>query len=158
MKITTNNTISSVTWNDYDNLYGTKSTATELEKEEQWERFEGQIVTWLGTVLKVNGIETVPAVNGIETVNDSVTESLKANGTERLDDCSLEIKMNADSLTSDIILKLKENQNLSAILLASQLEDKPQNVSFTGKIERANGAFFPLLMDEGEFMDEGEIK
>jgi hypothetical protein len=112
-------TISDVKWADYDKIYNTKSKSTDMQKEAEWKNFEGKYVSWQGTVNEVS------------------------EGT--LTGLTVNIKMNPDSLTSDIILTPKDSQKEKMMSLT-----KGQKISFTGRLKRAGGAILPLSMDEGE--------
>jgi hypothetical protein len=76
--------VSTIKWSDYDNVYNIKSESTDMQKEALWKRFEGQTVTWQGTV-------------------SEFSEGM-------LGGYLISIEMNPDTPTGDIILTLKENQ------------------------------------------------
>lgn len=111
--------ISPITWGEYDNIYNTKSNSTDMQKDAQWSKFEGKTVAWQGKVEDVS------------------------KGT--LGGLTLNIKMNPDTLTYDISLSLKSDQESEAMTLK-----KGEKVSFTGKLKSYGGAILPLTMDEGE--------
>lgn len=111
--------VSDVKWADYDKVYNIKSNSTDMQKEALWKDFEGKYVSWQGTVSEVS---------------DGTITGLTVN-----------IKMNPDTLTSDIILSLKDNQKEKMIALT-----KGKKISFTGRLKRAGGAVLPLSMDDGE--------
>lgn len=111
--------ISNLKWSDYDNVYNTKSNSTDMQKESLWKNFEGRKVAWQGTVADVS--------KGM------------------LGGLTLNIKMNSETLTSDVSLSLKKDQESKAINLT-----KGDKVSFTGKLKSYGGAMLPLSMDEGE--------
>ncbi len=84
-------TVSNLKWNDYDNVYNTKSNSTDMQKDALWKDFKGKTVNWQGTV---------------EDVSEGMLGGLKLN-----------IKMNADTLTHDITLELKKDQKDKAMSL-----------------------------------------
>jgi len=112
-------TISDIKWADYDKIYNTKSKTTDMQKEAEWKNFEGKYVSWQGTV---------------NDVSDGTLTGLTVN-----------IKMNASSLASDIILTPKDDQKDKMMKLS-----KGQKISFTGRLKSAGGLILPLSMDEGE--------
>lgn len=111
--------VSNIKWEDYNKIYNTKSTATDMQKDAQWKDFEGQTVFWKGTV---------------SDVSEGVLGGL-----------NLTVKMDANTLTSDVLLSLKDDQKSKAMNLT-----KGSKVSFTGKMKSYGGAFLPLTIDNGE--------
>jgi len=112
-------TISNLMWTTYDSVYNTKSNSTDIQKEAAWKEFEGKTVAWQGTVSEV----TEGTFGGLV----------------------LNIKMNSETLTSDIALTLKDSEKSKAMNLT-----KGKKISFVGKLKTYGGAFLPLSMDEGE--------
>lgn len=88
---TTKESISTIKWSDYDNIYNTKSNSTDIQKDSQWKNFEGKNVAWTGTVA-------------------DVSEGM-------LGGLTLNIKMNDETLTHDIALSLKDDQKEKAMNL-----------------------------------------
>lgn len=111
--------VSNITWNDYDRVYNLKSNSTDVQKESLWENFEGKTVTWQGEVSEVSK----GAFSG----------------------STVSIKMNKETLTSDILLSLKKDQESKMMSLT-----KGQKITFTGKLKSYGGAVLPLSIDEGE--------
>lgn len=110
--------ISPIQWSEYDNIYNTESNSTDMQKESAWEKFKGKTVAWQGTVSEVS------------------------EGT--FGGLNLSIKMSPKTMTSDILLTLKDDQKSKAINLT-----KGSKISFTGNLKSYGGAFLPLSMDEG---------
>ncbi len=84
--------VSSITWADYDKIYGVKSKTTDMQKEQSWKDFLGKRVAWSGEVAEVsNG-----AFGGLQ----------------------VSIKMDKATLVSDISLELKKEYEDAASKLA----------------------------------------
>lgn len=111
--------ISNISWNDYNKIYNVRSNSTDMQKDALWKDFEGKSILWTGTVSEVS------------------------EGT--LSGLTLQIKMNSETLTSDILLNLKDEQKSKAMSLT-----KGQKVTFTGKLKSYGGAILPLSIDEAE--------
>jgi hypothetical protein len=75
--------VSSITWADYDKIYGAKSKTTDMQKEQSWKDFEGKRVAWSGEVAEVS------------------------NGT--FGGVNISIKMDKDTIISDIDLEVKKD-------------------------------------------------
>jgi hypothetical protein len=75
--------VSSITWADYDKIYGVKSKTTDMQKEQSWKDFQGKRVAWSGEVAEVS------------------------NGT--FGGLQVSIKMDKDTIISDINLELKKD-------------------------------------------------
>jgi hypothetical protein len=84
-------TIDSMKWSEYDNVYNTRSNSTDMQKDALWKGFEGKKVAWQGTVAEV------------------------AEGT--FGGLVLNIKMNSETLTHDIALILKDSEKSKAMSL-----------------------------------------
>lgn len=112
-------TISRITWNELDKIYNLKSDSTDLQKQELWKTYKGKKISWKGTVSEVS------------------------NGT--FGGLVLQVKMNADTLTSDIYLNLNKNEERKARNLT-----KGVKVSFTGTLSNYGGAILPMTLDDGE--------
>jgi hypothetical protein len=115
--------VSNITWSDYNNVYNLKSDWTDIQKDTLWEQFEGKTIAWQGTVYKVR-------------------EGM-------LGGLSVSIKMDPETMTSDILLTLKDDQKAKAINLT-----KGQKISFVGKLKSYGGAVLPLMLDEGRLNNE----
>jgi hypothetical protein len=83
--------ISPMRWSEYDNVYNSRSSSTDMQKDALWKNFEGKTVAWQGTV---------------EDVREGTFGGLVLN-----------IKMNSETLTNDIALTLKESEKSEAMSL-----------------------------------------
>lgn len=79
-------------WSEYDNIYNTRSTTTDMQKDAFWKLYEGKRVAWQGTVADVR------------------------EGT--FGGLVLNIKMNSETLTNDIALTLKDSEKSKAMSLS----------------------------------------
>ncbi|CAN5129966.1 hypothetical protein BH20ACI1_BH20ACI1_22950 [soil metagenome] len=111
--------ISPIKWSDVDRIYNLKSNSTDMQKEALWKDFKGKRVAWSGTVTEVSK----GAFSGL----------------------TLQIKMNPDTLTSDIILTLKKEEEGKAMNLT-----KDSKVSFVGTLNNYGGAVLPMSLEDGE--------
>lgn len=111
--------ISDITWEDYDSIFNINSKATDLQKQDAWTRYKGKRVRWRGTV---------------EDVKKGMMGGLTLN-----------IKMNSDTFTFDIILDLKRSEETRAAGLR-----KGSSVAFVGTLERYGGAILPSRLVDGE--------
>jgi hypothetical protein len=109
--------LSAIEWSSVDSIYNLKSKQTDLQKNERWKEFKGQKVRWTGKV-------------------SSVSESFGS--------LSLQVKMNPDTLTSDLLITLKDSQRSSATRLS-----KGDSVTFTGILD-SWGTLLPTTLKEGE--------
>ena len=109
--------ISDVTWEEIDKIYNLKSDFTELQKREHWKNYKGKKVKWSGKV-------------------SSVSETF---GT-----LTLRVKLNPSTLTSDVLVKLKESERQDAMKLS-----EGDLVTFVG-ILNDWGSFMPVTLDHGE--------
>jgi hypothetical protein len=108
--------LSSIPWSELNAIYNLKSTYTDLQKDEHWKTYKGKKVQWTGTV-------------------SSVSDSLGS--------LSLQVKMNPDTWTSDLIVTLKDSQKATAMALK-----KGDSVTFTGVLSRW-GSLLPISLKEG---------
>jgi hypothetical protein len=111
--------ISDVTWEEIDNIYNMKSTFTELQKKEHWKNYKGKKVKWSGKVTSVG---------------------------ETFGTLSLQVKLNPGTLTSDVLVRLKEGARQDAIKLS---EGDP--VTFVGVLNDW-GSLMPVTLDQGEIV------
>ncbi len=111
--------ISPIKWSELDRIYSVRSNSTDMQKEALWKDYKGKRVAWTGTVTEIS--------KGM------------------LGGLTLQIKMNPDTLTSDIILNLKKDQESKAINLT-----KDSKVSFVGTLSSYGGAILPMSLDDGE--------
>lgn len=116
----TDYSLSTVTWAEVDDIYNLKSKSTDLQKDAAWKKYQGKRVKWNGTVT-------------------SVSDSFGS--------LSLQVKMNADTLTSDLLIKLKESQKSKALTLK-----KDDSVTFAGTLDKW-GSLLPITLNEGEIVN-----
>jgi hypothetical protein len=116
--------ISDITWEEIDQIYNLKSSATNLQKEEAWKKYKGKKVKWQGTV-------------------SSMSETF---GT-----LQLQIKMNPATLTSDLLMRLNDDQREKALKLS-----KGDRVTFVGVLDEW-GAIMPTTLSQGEIIAEGPV-
>ncbi len=111
-------TISSITWQQVDLIYNLKSSSTDMQKENAWKGFKGKRVRWSGTV-------------------SEVSEGM-------LGGLSLQVKMNPDTLTSDLLITLKKTEKQNAARLS-----KGMSVNFSGVLNNW-GTIMPITLDDGQ--------
>jgi hypothetical protein len=108
-----------ISWREIDSIYNLRSKNTDLQKDEAWKRYKGKRVTWSGEVTSVS------------------------DGWTGL---TLQVKMNPDTFTSDLLIKLKKVEKSKA----AQLHQGDQ-VRFTG-ILRDWGSLMPITLDDAEIV------
>lgn len=106
-----------ISWAELDAIYNIKNKYTDLQKDEYWKKYKGEKVRWSGTV-------------------SSLSESFGG--------LTLQVKMNSTTLTSDLIVRLKDSQKAKALGLK-----KGDTVSFVGILENW-GSILPITLTEGE--------
>jgi hypothetical protein len=111
--------VSNISWNDYNSVFNLKSNSSDIQKDALWQQFENKTVAWQGTVYEFR---------------EGTFGGLYVN-----------VKMDPETMTSDILLALKDDQKAKAINLI-----EGQKISFVGKLRNYGGAVLPLIMDEGE--------
>jgi len=109
--------LANIPWSEADAIYNLKSKNTDLQKDEAWKRYKGKKVRWTGTV-------------------SSVSDSFGS--------LNLQVKMNPDTFTSDLLITLKDSQKSRALSLT-----KGDSVTFTGILDRW-GSLLPITLREGE--------
>lgn len=109
--------ISDIRWSEIDAIYNLKSKYTDLQKDESWKQYKGKKVLWSGRV-------------------SSIAESLG--------NLDLQVKMNPDTFTSDLIIELKDSEKSKALGL--KVGD---SVRFTGILD-AWGTLLPITLKDGE--------
>lgn len=109
--------ISSINWHTIDSIYNLKHKATDIQKDEAWKQLKGKRVQWTGRVSEIS---------------------------DSFGSLTLQIKMNPDTFTSDIILTLRKDQRDKAVKLS-----KGEPVTFTGTLDRW-GSLMPISMKDGE--------
>ena len=112
--------ISDVTWEEIDKIYNLKSDFTELQKKEHWKNYKGEKVKWSGKVSSVG---------------------------ETFGTLTLQVKLNPSTLTSDVLVTLKESERQDAMRLS---EGDP--VTFIG-ILNDWGSLMPVTLDHGEIAE-----
>ncbi len=111
--------ISDVAWEEIDRIYNIRSNFTELQKKEHWKNYKGKKVKWSGKVSSVG---------------------------ETFGILSLQVKLNSSTLTSDVLVRLKESERQKALKLS---EGSP--VTFTGILDDW-GSIMPVTLDHGEII------
>lgn len=108
-----------ITWNEIDKIYNIRSQTTDLQKEEAWKRFKGKKVTWSGQVSEI---------------------------TDGFTGLTLQVKMNSNTLTSDVLIYLKKSARDKALQLR-----QGGYVKFTGHLDDW-GSIMPITIDDGEIL------
>ena len=112
--------VSSISWAEVNQIYNLDSKVTELRKEEEWKQFNGKRIQWTGTV-------------------SSISDSFGI--------LSLQIKMNPDTFTSDLLINLNENQRSKAIDYS-----EGDRITFSGLLEDW-GTLMPITLSDGEIIE-----
>jgi hypothetical protein len=113
--------ISNISWGAINAIYNLKSTYTDLQKDQEWQVFKGKRVRWSGSV---------------EAIADSFGS------------LTMQVKMNPDTFTSDVIITLRESERSKAAQL-----HQGDSVTFTATLDRW-GTLVPLSMDDGVIGDD----
>ncbi|MBZ4193911.1 MAG: hypothetical protein LAE24_06335 [Candidatus Contendobacter sp.] len=108
-----------ISWSEIDQIYNIENGSTDLQKKEAWKRFKGKKVVWSGTVSEVS---------------DGFTG------------LTLQVKMNSNTLTSDVLIRLKKSQHDKALQLRQD-----GYVQFTGRLDDW-GSIMPITIDDGEIL------
>jgi zinc ribbon protein len=116
----TTQTISDVSWDTINYIYNLGSKYTDLQKDKEWTRFKGKRVKWTGQV------------RAISQSFGSVT---------------MQVKMNPDTLTSDLIITLKDTEKSKAERLR-----EGDSVTFVATLTRW-GTVLPISMSDGEIIN-----
>ena len=111
---------SSISWQQVDAIYNLKSDSTDMQKEDAWKRFKGKRVVWSGEVSEIS--------------------------TGMLGGLTLQIKMNSDTFTSDLLIRLKKSERDKAASLS-----KGSRVSFSGVLDNW-GTILPITLNDGEIL------
>ena len=109
--------ISSLEWREIDEIYNLKSNYTNLQKEELWKKYKGKKVKWSGEVSSIS---------------------------DTFGSLSLQVKMNPDTFTSDLLITLDDKERANAISL--KVDD---SVTFTG-ILNDWGTLLPISLERGK--------
>lgn len=112
--------ISDVTWEEIDRIYNLKNQFTELQKKEHWKNYKGKKVKWSGKVSAVG---------------------------ETLGTLTLQVKLNPSTLTSDVLVRLKESERQKAVKLS---QGAP--VTLVGILDDW-GSIMPVTLDHGEIVE-----
>ncbi len=110
--------ISDITWKEINNIYNIKSDSTDLQKAEAWKTYKGKRVLWEGEVAEIK---------------EGFTSGY-----------NLQIKMNPDTLTSDLLIGLDDSQKQKVIPLK-----KGNKIKFKGTLS-SWGSILPITLDDGE--------
>lgn len=108
-----------ITWREIDNIYNLKHDSTEIQKAEAWKRYKGKKVIWSGVVVEVS------------------------DGFAGL---TLQVRMNSDTFTSDVLIRLKRSERDKALQLRQGRE-----VKFSGYLDDW-GTLMPITLDDGEIL------
>jgi hypothetical protein len=112
--------VSNIDWSTIDSIYNLKYKKTDLQKDERWKDFKGQKVKWTGEVTSVG---------------------------ESFGSLTLQVKMNPDTWTSDLLIRLKDSQRSRATRL-----NKGDSVTFTGILD-SWGSILPITLKDAEIVD-----
>lgn len=108
--------VSDIQWEEVDKIYNLKSDYTELQKKESWKNYKGKKVRWTGTVSSVG---------------------------ETFGTLQLQVKLNPNTFTSDVLVSLKDSSKAEALKLR-----KGDAVTFEGILDDW-GTLMPVTLDHG---------
>lgn len=108
-----------ISWGEVDRIYNIRSESTDLQKREAWKQLKGKKVVWSGT---------------ISEISDGFTG------------LTLQVKMNSNTLTSDVLIWLKKSQHDKALQL-----QQGSYVEFTGRLDDW-GSLMPITIRDGEIL------
>ncbi|MBM4142385.1 MAG: hypothetical protein FJ225_02150 [Lentisphaerae bacterium] len=108
-----------VGWEEIDKIYGFGSERTEEQKAELWGQYKGKKVQWKGTVTSVS---------------------------ETWGNLAVQVRMNPATLTSDVLIILKESERDKASRLKVGT-----SATFEGLLD-AWGAVIPISLVQGEIL------
>jgi hypothetical protein len=111
--------IAAITWQELDQVYSLQSNTSELQKKEIWKKYKGKKIEWSGVVSEIS---------------------------ETWGTLSLQVKMNHDTWTSDLLIRLKKSERQKAMGLS---KDAP--VTFRGILDDW-GTIMPITLNEGEIL------
>ncbi len=109
-----------ISWREVDSIYNLRGNNTDLQKDEEWKRFKGKRVVWSGAV---------------SAVSDGWTG------------LTLQVKMNRNTFTSDLLIHLNKDQKPRAAKL-----HQGDRVRFSGTLE-SWGSLMPITLDDGEIVE-----
>lgn len=110
--------VSNVTWSEINRIYNLQSNATDAQKSALWDNYKGKVVEWEGEVADIK-------------------EGFFSGYT-------LHIKMNRETLTSDLMIDLDDSQKNKVLSLT-----KGSRIQFRGKL-KTWGSILPITLEEGE--------
>lgn len=110
--------VSNVTWSEINRIYNLRSNATDAQKSALWDNYKGKVVEWEGEV-------------------SDIKEGYFSGYT-------LHIKMNKETLTSDLMIDLDDSQKNKVMSLT-----KGSRIRFRGKL-KTWGSLLPITLEEGE--------
>ena len=111
--------VSETQWSEVDAIYRLGSGYSDLQKNEAWKKYKGQRVEWKGQVASVS---------------------------EVFGSLCLQIKMNPDTLTSDLLITLKDDQRGHALSVK-----EGQTISFRGVLDDW-GTVMPITLRDGQVL------
>jgi hypothetical protein len=112
--------VSNIDWSTIDSIYNLKHKKTDLQKDERWKEFKGQKVRWTGKVTSVG---------------------------QSFGSLTLQVKMNPDTWTSDVLVDLKDSEKPRAARL-----NQGESVTFTGILD-SWGSILPITLKSGEIVN-----
>jgi len=83
--------ISEINFSELDEIYQAGSTYTNIQKDENWKKYDGKKVKWTGTISEIS---------------------------ESFGNLNLQVKMKETTFVSDLIITLKEDQKDKALKLS----------------------------------------
>jgi hypothetical protein len=113
--------VSKLTWEEIDKIYNLSSDYTDLQKTDNWKKYKGKKVKWTGIVTEVS---------------------------ETLGMLHLHVKMNDDSMGSDVLVRIKDAERQKAAKLKQGDE-----VTFIGILENW-GSLMPVTLTNGKIVAE----
>ena len=108
--------VSNITWEEINKIYNLKSEFTDLQKNEYWKNYEGKKVKWTGTVTSISG------------------------------SLSLQVKLNPDTWTSDVLVRLKDKEKDKVLSIKEK-----SIVTFIGVLDDW-GTLMPITLNYGEIV------
>ena len=113
--------LSDIRWEEIDKIYNLKSNFTELQKKEHWKNYKGKKVRWSGVVSSVG---------------------------ETFGRLQLQVKLNPNTFTSDVLVALKDSSSSDALKLK-----KGDRVTFEGILDDW-GSLMPVTLDHGIIIEK----
>lgn len=116
---TANIPLSDISFTELDEIYQVGSKYTDIQKDENWKKYDGKKVKWSGTIAEIS---------------------------ETFGTLQLQVKMKDDTFTSDLLIKLKEEQKDKALKLSVG-----DSVTFIGILDDW-GTLMPITLSDGEIV------